>query len=115
MPRFFIETAPKDGFVWIGGEDAHHMARVLRMKPGERLTACDGEGHDYDCVLETLAGGQAQCRVVESRLSAGEPNVEITLYMGLPKGDKMDFIVQKAVELGAACVAPFFAAGRRGA
>ena len=51
MPRFFIEGAPENGTIVIAGEDAHHIARVLRMKPGEELTVCDGAGTDYRCAF----------------------------------------------------------------
>lgn len=110
MPRFFIAGAPQDGIVTITGDDAHHIARVLRMKPGEALTACDGAGTDYRCVFERSEGGAAVCRVEGAEPSRGEPSVRATLFMALPKGDKMDFIVQKATELGASAIVPFAAA-----
>lgn len=110
MPRFFVDAAPVGDRLTITGEDAHHIVRVLRMKPGERLTVCDGAGVDYDCELLGAAGAEAACRILGQTPSIGEPSVRITLFMGLPKGDKMDFIVQKATELGASCVTPFLAA-----
>lgn len=110
MPRFFIDGAPAGERITLTGEDAHHIARVLRMKPGESLVVCDGAGQDYACVLEETVKDAAVCRVEGISPSAGEPGTHVTLYMGLPKGDKMDFIVQKAVELGAAEIVPFLAA-----
>lgn len=110
MPRFFIEGAPENGRILIAGEDAHHIARVLRMKPGEELTVCDGAGTDYRCAFERLEDGAAVCRVEGAEPSRGEPTVRATLFMALPKGDKMDFIVQKATELGAAAIMPYAAA-----
>ena len=109
MPRFFVDGAPAQGVFSITGEDAHHIARVLRMQPGEALTVCDGSGLGYACVYAGNEDGAALCRVVSSAPSRGEPSVEATLFMALPKGDKMDFIVQKAVELGAARVVPYTA------
>ena len=80
------------------------------MKPGEKLTVCDGTGTDYQCTLTGTDGGTALCHVDARAPSRGEPSVYVTLYMALPKGDKMDFIVQKAVELGACRVVPYTAA-----
>lgn len=110
MPRFFADGAPCGEQILLSGEDAHHIIRVLRMKRGESLTVCDSAGHDYACTLESAEKDAAVCRVHHITASVGEPSVHIALYMGLPKGDKMDFIVQKAVELGAAEIVPFLAA-----
>ena len=107
MPRFFIDSAPEGGIVRITGEDAHHIARVLRMKPGEELTACDGAGTDYLCAFEGLEDGAAVCRVEGQEPSRGEPTVRATLFMALPKSDKMDLIVQTATELGVHAIVPF--------
>lgn len=109
MPRFFIDGSPCGERFTLTGEDAHHLVKVLRMKPGESLTLCDSAGHDYLCTLEEAAKDAAVCRV-EGIEPSGEPTARVTLYMALPKGDKMDFIVQKAVELGAAEIVPFLAA-----
>lgn len=109
MPRFFIDCPPQGDQIVLTGDDAHHMVRVLRMKPGETLTVCDGAGTDYACTLTALEGNTAQCRIDACTPSRGEPSVPVTLFMALPKGDKMDFIVQKAVELGASRVCPYVA------
>ena len=110
MPRFFVDGACDGDTIELTGDDAHHITRVLRMKPGEALTVCDGAGTDYHCTLTDTAGGTAVCRVDAREASCGEPDVFVTLYMALPKGDKMDFIVQKAVELGACRVVPYVGA-----
>lgn len=107
MPRFFTVCAPEGQTICITGEDAHHITRVLRMKLGETLTVCDGAGTDYLCTLQQVQGKQVVCQVYDTQPSCGEPDVEITLYMALPKGDKMDFIVQKATELGVSCIVPY--------
>lgn len=109
MPRFFISDAPSGGEIRITGEDAHHIAKVLRMKPGEELIACDGAGTDFRCSFIGAENGAAVCRVEGEAPSHGEPSIRATLFMALPKSDKMDFIVQKAVELGAAEVVPYVA------
>lgn len=76
------------------------------MRPGEALTLCDGKGTDFEGVLETVTDRQVTVRITVSRPSQAEPTLAVTLYQGLPKGDKMDWIVQKAVELGVTAVVP---------
>ena len=105
MPRFFIDGTA-DGRAYIAGDDALHIAKALRMRPGEDLTLCDGKGTDFEGVLETVTDRQVTVRITVSRPSQAEPTLAVTLYQGLPKGDKMDWIVQKAVELGVTAVVP---------
>ena len=105
MPRFFIDGTA-DGRAYIAGADALHIAKALRMRPGEALTLCDGKGTDFDGVLETVTDRQVTVRTPASRPSQAEPTLAVTLYQGLPKGDKMDWIIQKAVELGVTAVVP---------
>ena len=63
MPRFFVDGACDGDTIELTGDDAHHITRVLRMKPGEALTVCNGAGTDYHCTLTDTAGGTAVCRV----------------------------------------------------
>ena len=107
MPRFFVDGPPEDGMLVLRGEDAHHAGRVLRLRPGEAVTLCDGRGTDYDCTVETVEKDAVACRVQDSHPADTEPKQRLTLYMALPKGDKMEFIVQKAVELGASEIVPY--------
>ncbi len=107
MPRFFIAEEPQDGVLTLRGEDAHHAGRVLRLRVGEAVTLCNGAGTEHDCVIETAAPDAVRCRVTATHPSAAEPKQWITLFMALPKGDKMDTIVQKAVELGAREIVPY--------
>ena len=92
--------------VRITGPDVNHMKNALRMKAGEQFLVSDGQGGDYLCRLEELDAGRALGRILEKRESAELPS-SIWLYQGLPKSDKMEFIIQKAAELGAAAVVPF--------
>ena len=107
MPRFFVDGPPEDGMLVLRGENAHHAGRVLRLRPGEAVTLCDGRGTDYDCTVETVEKDAVACRVLDSHPADTEPKQRLTLYMALPKGDKMEFIVQKAVELGASEIVPY--------
>ena len=107
MPRFFVTEAPKDGVLTLSGENAHHAGRVLRLRAGEAVTLCNGLGVDHDCVIEQVARDEVYCRVVHTHPAQTEPKQQITLFMALPKGDKMEWIVQKAVELGVADIVPY--------
>ena len=112
MPRFFIEAAldDKTETIRIAGEDHHHIAHVLRLQPGQTLTVCDGHRRDYVCEIAKIDGEQVYLRVLSCQDNQAEPPYEVTLYQGLAKGDKMDQIIQKAVELGAVSIVPVICA-----
>ena len=105
MRRFFTQTISAEGGI-ISGDDAKHISRVLRMKVGELLTACDTKGYDYDCLIESLSDREVSLRVLEVRPSQSEPDVRVSLYQAMPKGDKLELIIQKAVELGVDSITP---------
>lgn len=105
MPRFFTGEVNEQSAA-ITGADARHIALALRMKLGEPLTVCDSAGRDYQCKIRAISPERVLLDVVNVAPSAGEPSVEITLYQALPKGDKLETIIQKAVELGAARIVP---------
>lgn len=101
MPRFFMEqvdTTAKN--IVITGRDAEHI-KVLRMRPGEALTVCDGKGTDLNCTLVSSDGKTAYADVTEVTPSKAEPTVKVTVYAGLAKGDRVDYVAQKCTELGA--------------
>ncbi len=105
-PRFFIsrDQITSDRAV-VSGEDVRHIVTVLRMKTGDELLLCDGEGTEYVARISGVNKREVEAEVISrSKREAGSPRV--TLGQGLPKSDKMDFIVQKATELGVAAVAP---------
>ena len=102
MARFFMAGANvKGGTAIIRGRDAEHV-RVLRLRPGEDLVICDGEGTDYKCRLVSADREQAEAEVLEVVRCPAEPTVAVTVLCGLPKGDRSDYIIQKCVEAGAA-------------
>ncbi|MBE6905716.1 MAG: 16S rRNA (uracil(1498)-N(3))-methyltransferase [Ruminococcaceae bacterium] len=105
MPRFFTGEV-HDGLAVITGEDARHMALALRMKTGELVTVCDSTGSDYQCRITNIHPEQVRLCVEAVESSKGEPDVEITLYQALPKGDKLETIIQKTVELGVSRIVP---------
>lgn len=109
MPRFFIDYIPEERAV-ITGDDCRHIVRSLRMRPGEKLILCDSIGTDYNCEIERIAEDAVTVHVLNFCRSVAEPGVRVTVYQGLPKADKMDGIVQKSVEMGAAGIVPVLAA-----
>ncbi len=105
MPRFFLEEICGD-LVTIYGEDAKHIAKSLRMRQGEELTLCDMQGTDYHTILQRVTADEVQVKVLDKCPSKGEPTCKVTLYQALPKGDKLELIVQKATELGVDTIVP---------
>jgi 16S rRNA (uracil1498-N3)-methyltransferase len=107
MPRFFIDYTPEvGGSATIEGADARHIGGALRMTAGESLTLCDGRGTDYACTVTAVEKERVTLAVESAIPSTSEPSLAVTLYMGLPKGDKMELIIQKAVELGVTAIVP---------
>lgn len=101
MPRFFMAGSNiMGGMAIMRGRDAQHI-QVLRMRPGEDMIICDGQGTDYKCRLVKADKEQAEAEVVEVVRCPAEPDVKVTVMCGLPKGDKTDYIIQKCVEAGA--------------
>ncbi len=93
--------------VHITGDDAWHIARSLRMAVGESITVCDTQGYEHDCTLQKITDDLVTASIDTSRQAAGEMPCTVVLYQALPKGDKMDLIVQKAVEMGVHMIVPF--------
>ena len=108
MPRFFVNKSNiEESRIIIDGVDAHHIARSLRMAEGEEVVVCDGEGAEYRCTLSRIRDEECECRVIETLESSTESPVRITLCMAYPKGDKLETVIQKAVELGCDRIIPF--------
>ena len=101
MPRFFMAgTNILGGMAIMKGRDAEHV-RVLRLRPGEDMIICDGQGTDYKCRLVSADKEQVEAEVIEVVPCPAEPSAKVTVLCGLPKGDKTDYIIQKCVEAGA--------------
>lgn len=106
-PRFFTENVSEESAV-VSGEDVKHITSVLRMKKGGLAVLCDGRRNDYLAELTEAESGCCTFRVLEKSVNEAEPNIRLRLFQAMPKGDKMEFIVQKAVECGAAEIVPIF-------
>ena len=110
MPRFFVESSDivseNDGVtIFIRGDDAAHITKVLRMRVGEHLTACDTEGFEYETVVRSL-GETVTLDVLSKQTSENEPPYIATVYQSLVRGERFDTVLQKSTELGAARIVP---------
>lgn len=107
MYRFFtaIENVG-DGVVRITGDDVNHIKNVLRMTKGEKVVISCGQGIDYYCIIDFIQETEIGLLIEEEKPAMTELPTEITLFQALPKSDKMELIVQKAVELGSARIVP---------
>ncbi|MBQ9803175.1 MAG: 16S rRNA (uracil(1498)-N(3))-methyltransferase [Clostridia bacterium] len=108
MPRFFVPSCDISAEkITVRGNDAHHISRALRMAVGDRITVCDSASREYECVLQSFLPDAVVAEIVSVREQDTEPPYRLTLYQALPKGDKLDTVIQKSVECGAALIVPF--------
>lgn len=111
MQRYFVPASQwGEGAVLISGQDARHLASVLRAKPGDRIIAADGRGQAWIAVLDRVAPDEVTALLAEPLAETNEPSVRITVAQGLPKGDKMETVIQKGTEIGAVRFIPFVSA-----
>ncbi|MCE5196842.1 MAG: 16S rRNA (uracil(1498)-N(3))-methyltransferase [Negativicutes bacterium] len=107
MTRFFITDAQIRGSqVFLGAEDAHHMAKVLRLQVGDEILCPNGQGRLYRVVLQKLEAARAVGEIVAVTEENSEAQLQITLAQCLPKGERWDFILQKCTELGVGSFQP---------
>ncbi len=107
MHHFFVpEENLLDGRIIIRGDDVNHIRNVLRMTLGEKLAISCGKGVEYMCAVEELQEDAITARILEEHATESELPVSITLFQSLPKSDKMEFVIQKAIELGVSRVVP---------
>ena len=101
MTRFFVEAQDLSGdTLHLTGENFQH-AKVLRLKPGEKLLVCDGQGEEALCRVCQVGASELELEVLERRESETEAKVRVSVYMAFPKADKLEHVIQKATELGA--------------
>ena len=101
MTRFFVTPEEmQPDFLVLTGENARH-AKVLRLKNGEEVLVCDGQGSEGLCTVSDVSEGQISLVVQHRQKSATEAAVRVSVYMAFPKGDKLEHVIQKATELGA--------------
>ena len=109
--RFYAPEARATGeVVRLPDDEAEHLTRVLRLKPGDAIRVFDGRGHEFDAVVAEAMKSRASARLGAAREAAREPRVAITLAQAVLKGDKMDDVVRDAVMIGVAAIQPIVTA-----
>jgi len=111
MARFFVpkkNLRDKQGV--IDGQELAHLRRVLRLAPGDRITVFDDSGWEHEAVIRNLTADRGEIEIIRSYEAGRESGLRITLALGLVKGEKLDFVVEKATELGVQMMAPFTSA-----
>ena len=106
MRRFFIDEIQEHNVVILTGADAKHIGKVLRLKAGDHIAVVTKSGAEYEVVLEQIEANTVTGKVVAERNEPSEPPVHVILVQGLPKGDKLELIIQKCTELGIAEIWP---------
>lgn len=104
MPRFFVDEIDEEN-ITLTGENASHIGRSLRMKPDEEVTVCC-KGTDYNCIISQITEDTVFLVLKEKLKCESEPDIEITLFQAVPKLDKLEYIIQKSVELGVSHIVP---------
>lgn len=109
MPKFFIENIKKDYFkkeIMIEGDLYNHIIKSLRMKKDEKLIICDGAANDYLCKIKEINKNHAKALIISKSKCSNELDLKIHLYQAIPKGSKLEQIIQKSVELGVYDITP---------
>jgi 16S rRNA (uracil1498-N3)-methyltransferase len=108
MQRYFVSPEQvAEEAVLLEGEDARHLAVVMRARPGIRFIACDGAGTEFVAEVRSIGSGRVEAAILERRRPVAEPAWKVTVAQSLPKGDKLETIIQKGTEAGACAFAPF--------
>lgn len=103
MPKYFFD---KESDKKLSEETIHHLKRVLRVRVGDKVVLCDGKSTDYHTIIKNLTPFEYE--IENTKESGTELSTKITLYQAMPKADKMEWIVQKAVELGVYAIVPVY-------
>lgn len=108
MPKFFVTNQNiENNQITVIGNDVNHIKNVLRKKQGDLITICNRDiSKDYSCEIIKLEENKILCKIVEELESNAEANIELSIWQGLPKADKMELVIQKAVELGCYDITP---------
>lgn len=107
MAKFFVE--PKQVLeteIQIVGSDVNHIKNVLRLPVGKNITISDRQGHEYECIIKAINVDAIIAQIVNIKNSDTEPTVKTVLFQSLIKGERMDFVLQKSVEIGVTQIVP---------
>lgn len=108
MPKFFVtEEQINKNLIIIKGQDVKHIKNVLRQKVGDKITICNSSNkQNYLCEINKFDEENIYCNIIENIENNNETNLQVTIFQGLPKFDKMELVIQKTVELGAYSIKP---------
>ncbi|MFQ5850965.1 MAG: 16S rRNA (uracil(1498)-N(3))-methyltransferase [Candidatus Binatia bacterium] len=109
IPRFYVSKEKIQGKMGsIDGSELEHMRKVLRLRPGQGVILFDSEGWEHEAVIQSYTAGVAEVEILRSNQPRRESPLDIILVQAIGKGEKMDWVVEKATELGVRCIVPFF-------
>lgn len=109
MPKFFIKTEnlKENEEIWITGSDVNHIKNVLRKKVDDKINICNSDTQkNYECIIQNIEENKIICKIISETKSMSESSLNITIFQGLPKSDKMELIIQKSTELGVKTIVP---------
>lgn len=108
MPKFFVKSEQvKDNKIYIIQDDINHIKNVLRAQIGEKIEICNSDtSENFLCEIENIDKEKIECNILEEIKSNVESDIHVSIFQGLPKSDKMEYIIQKAVELGTYDITP---------
>lgn len=107
IPRIYTDSVLNQGdTAELDANAGHHVGRVLRMQPGQELLLFNGDGNDYPATITSASKTRVEVRLGTPKANTAESPLDIVLGQSLSKGDRMDYAVQKAVEMGATCIVP---------
>lgn len=107
MHRFYVKQDQIVGNqIILLGTDVNHIVNVLRMRPGEQILLCDGARGEYRCMITEMTKSKVVATIQQSKETENELQTKLYLFQGIPKKDKMEWIIQKAVELGVHQIIP---------
>lgn len=107
MPKFFTpQNQISQNTLTVTGPEAVHLSSVLRVKTGDEIIVGDGNLTDYICRVSGVKKSEIQCDILKKEINQNEPALKITLFQALPKGDKMETVIQKCVETGVTEIVP---------
>lgn len=109
MPKFFIksENLKENNEIWITSDDVNHIKNVLRKKVNDLLNLCNSDtSKNYEAKISKILDDKIICQIVSDKISNSESNLNLTIFQGLPKADKMELIIQKCTELGVKEIVP---------
>lgn len=107
MNKFFINPENKiEDKIYITGSDVNHIKNVLRLPVGKEILINDGQGHDYQCIIREINTDKIITQIVSEWFNSTEPIIETVLFQSIIKGEKMEFVIQKCVEIGVTKIVP---------